>query len=280
MTLAWLEELEMDPAKPAVAMGTRALGNRPWLVADQFANDELALKRRLCTQRHADVFAALPQALQPSLETAQRLSSAGVPVDGLSNLHPLDAAGRSVQEDLCLMERRANGWHLSAASLCFPSRWRLSDKLNQHMARMHAPVVDYQAQLEQRVDVLFDRLRQPVWRRNWFVHGDPTLFQPVRPDTEPVVPKGRCREGLVVRSERQVLIRLDTPNWILFSIKTQQAPLGALLDHPTLGPAFATYLTKAHPAAVAHHGINEEQQSQILAAIGPVRRVTQTGETG
>jgi hypothetical protein len=47
-------------------------------------------------------------------------------------MHPLDLAGRVVPDDLCLVQADADGVpRLVAASLCFPSRWRLGEKLGR-----------------------------------------------------------------------------------------------------------------------------------------------------
>ena len=187
-------------------MGTRALGERPWLVRDERHSDELALKATLCRTRHGEVFAAERGTEPAATEVGGLIEADGARLLEGSGLHPLDQAGRSVQEDLCLMERRASGWHLAAASLCFPARWRLADKIGRHVTEVHAPVAGYEMQLSARVDRLFDRLTsRPVWRRNWFVHANADLFQPDRPAVEPIVAHAEVGTGLVVRSERQTL---------------------------------------------------------------------------
>ena len=115
-----------------------------------------------------------------------------------------------MQEDLCLLRRRDDGWYLEAASLCFPSRWRLADKIGRHITEVHGPVDGYVDQLASKVDRLFDRLTdRPVLRRNWYIHPDPTLFQPAPPpDGDPSSPQPDALATLVVRSERQTLRRL------------------------------------------------------------------------
>src|SRR3546814_12081030 len=60
---------------------------------------------------------------------------------------PLDLAGRLVQEDLCLMTAEGGAWRLAAASLCFPSRWRLADQLGRPMAAIHDPVPGFNDRL-------------------------------------------------------------------------------------------------------------------------------------
>ena len=47
----------------------------------------------------------------------------------MRTLPPLRAASLLVQEDLILMRDGENGWRLAAGSLCFPSSWKLAEKL-------------------------------------------------------------------------------------------------------------------------------------------------------
>lgn len=263
---AWCDEIDLDPVKRPVAMATRALGDRPWLVADENRGAELALKARLCRDRHAEVFAASPRAAEASEALAAAIEAEGVTLVEAGNLHPLDRAGRSVQEDLCLMERRPSGWYLAAASLCFPSRWRLADKIERHVAAIHGPVTGYDT-IAPRVDQLFDRLQSPVWRRNWFVHGDPTLFQPVRPEREAVVPAEEIATGLVVRSERQVLRPVGPSGWLVFTIKTQQIHLGGFLATGERARAFARYLRETSAEVLEHRGLAPAQADQVRLAL-------------
>jgi len=113
----WFDQIDLDPAGTWLRMGTRQLGERPWLLVDEHRNDELAMKEDLCAHRHREVFAAQPDADVASAEVLRLVSSAladeGIAATPNPALHALDAAGRSTQEDLCLMRRDvgpSNGW--------------------------------------------------------------------------------------------------------------------------------------------------------------------------
>jgi len=218
----WFDELG-----DTVAMGTRALDGALFVRDDDYERD-LARKRRLLGERHADVFAARDT---PTVLAASREILALTGGDDEGVLHPLDAAGRRVQEDLCLLVLRDAAPHLDAASLCFPSYWRLADKLGRPLAEVHGPVPHYGDQLAARVDAFLARLRpdRVVWRRNWSIHDDPEYFLP-----QPTTPRREARvpDDLYLRSERQALRRLATPDTVLFTIRTQQVPLRALERHP------------------------------------------------
>lgn len=234
----WLDELSLEPGPPWLALGTRGMHPDDWLVVDDHRDGDLAAKRALLARRHDEVFAALPS---PAVEEASAevlelvvAASGAAPEPGL---HPLDAAGRLVQEDLCLLIERDGAPRLDAASLCFPSYWRLRDKLGQPMAAVHDPVAHYADELAARVDRFLAALRpeRPVWRRNWSIHDDPSYFLPDPTPPRAVDPP----DGLWLRSERQTLRRLPRTGAILFTIRTQQVPLAVVAERPDVARRLA-----------------------------------------
>ena len=251
---AWLDELPLEPGPPWLTMGTRSLDLDRWLVVDDDRDRDLACKAVLLAERHAEVFAALDTAAVGAASSevlALVLAATGrAPVP--PGLHPLDAAGRLVQEDLCLMVLRDGAPHLDAASLCFPSYWRLADKLGRPMAHVHGPVAHYGEELAAKVDTFLRRLRpeRPVWRRNWSIHDDPSYFLP---DPTPAL-EITAPEGLFLRSERQTFRRLVSANVVLLTIRTQQVPLAALAERPDITHRMATAIERWSPAMVAYKG--------------------------
>ena len=185
-------------------MGLAPLNLDDWIEVDDYAPTDLAEKERLLQQRHSEVFDARPEGLPGSREVlallADHLPSCLPQIyrrDGNhllflpanrrwalddTTLHPLDLAARLVQEDLCLMRRDpADGaYKLVAASVCFPTGWTLADKMGHSVAAIHAPIPNYDTQLESTMDRFFDRIKvdRPVWRLNWNLMSRPDLFQP------------------------------------------------------------------------------------------------------
>jgi hypothetical protein len=250
---AWLDELSLAPGPPWLAMGTRGLDPAAWLIADDNRDADLALKAELLATRHDEVFAALDS---PAVTAASRevldlvVDASGATPD--PGVHPLDAAGRLVQEDLCLLVLRDGAAHLDAASLCFPSYWRLRDKLGRPMAEVHGPVAHYGTELAPKVDRFLQRLApdRPVWRRNWSIHDDPTYFLPdPTPAREASVP-----DGLWLRSERQTLRRLTSAPVVLFTIRTQQVSLSVLAERADVARDMATAIEAWSPELVAYKG--------------------------
>lgn len=267
-----------------LAMGLQALKLDAWIDADADLAADLREKRRLLAERPGEVLAALPESAEAQREALDLLAehlprrfpdlyrfAAGglhvvplgetVPLDAA--LAPIDAAGRLVQEDLCLMQADAAGdYCLTAASLCFPSRWRLAEKVGKPLAAIHAPVPGYDAALAKPVDRFFALLKadKPVERSNWSVYDDPALFQPCghgRKALDPTLTAENAGVRLWLRAERQTLRRLPRTGAVLFTIRIHRWTLdaavadrrdaAALLDLVrTLPPELALY--KSMPA--------------------------------
>lgn len=249
-----------------LAMGLRSLKPAAWIEIDGRYEADMAEKHRLLADRPAEVVGALPGSEPAAAEVRDMLADhlaehasglfrrEGTVLHGPlgrswrlddDSLAPLDMAGRWVQEDLCLMERQAEGWVLTAASLCSPNRWRLADKLGRPMGAIHTPVPGYADRLETPVDRFFDKLapERGVWRVNWGVLTDPTLFQPsghggvegadITPQAVP--------DRIYQRVERQTLRRLPRSGAIVFGIRTYVHLLRVVIDEP----ATATRLAEA-----------------------------------
>ena len=259
----WLEEIDLGITGPPVSMGVRKLGDRPWLFTDDHTENELALKVELSKDPMREVFLAQSGTQEAGEQVLSLIKQAGIDLIPDNNLHPLERAGLSVQEDLCLVKRSSSGWILEAASLSFPSLWKLSEKIGKNMAAVHGPVDDYPEFLEKKVDGFFDRLGQdPVWRRNWFIHSDSMLHQPDRPEKgEPLIASDAIGEKLFVRSERQTLRALEVPDWILFTIRVQQTPLKNLIN--ARKEDFTNWIHNASESHHRHKAVREEQVEQI-----------------
>ncbi len=231
---AWLDELYLEPGPPWLAMGTRSLDDGLFVVDGDLARD-LALKSALLDEHPTDVFAALDTAaVRAASDEVLALTRSGT---NNSSLHALDAAGRSVQEDLCVLVLRDGAPHLDAASLCFPSYWRLADKIGRPLTEVHSPVPHYADELANKVNGFLSRLApgRMVWRRNWSIHDDPAYFLPEPTPARDV----DAPDGLYLRSERQVLRRLETTDAVLFTIRTQQVPLAAVARRPDVAGRMA-----------------------------------------
>ncbi len=251
----WLSELPLTPGPPELQLGTRALSPDEWLVTDANTEDELRLRRQLLAT-HGD--------LVQSLDDVDAATSELVGLLGVRRTEPLSPAGttavdhlgeiaRTIPEDVFVMDKRGNpeGWRLVAGALVFPNHWRLSDKLGLPMGEIHAPVDGYDELLARRVDRVFDRLApaRPVWRRNFFVHDHPELFAPGPVAARPIDDVDEVDE-LWIRSERQVLWRLAFSGMIVFTVKTQIAPMSAIAARPEVAEAMIRFIEAAGPRSL------------------------------
>ena len=264
----WLDEIDLDPSDPPVRMGVRTLGDQSWLLQDDEEESQLELKAKLTKDESSEVFLALPESEAAGLEVCSLITGTGRQlIPDSKDLHPLKRAGLSVQEDLCLMRRDEGCWVLAAASLCFPSRWRLSEKIGREISDVHGPMTGYPEFLRKKVNSLMDRLSTtPVWRRNWFIHPDPSLYQPERPENgDPIIRGERTLDELFIRSERQTLRSLDANGWILFTIKIQQTALRELLE--ARNEDLVDWLTTVSPESALHKGVQSEQREEILKSL-------------
>lgn len=171
---------------------------------------------------------------------------------GLGDGPPLLAAAFLVSDDLCLMERREDGWALTAASLCAPTFFSAPEAVGRSLAGLHAPVPGFEAELLKRVARIFDALAPDVVveRRNWTLLNSHELFLPDPPPVRarlPALAVADAGEALHVRVERQTLRRLPASGGVLFTIRVWRWPLAELArDRETLG-AFAQAWREAAP---------------------------------
>lgn len=218
--------------------GVQPLKPSDWLQRDVCFADQMALRDDLIANRREAVFgagaddrAACEVLALVCRETngvvqdghIQRADGARVAVGD----HPLITAGRLVQEDLLILQRRGDAWVLTDGVLCFPSHWTLSEKLGRSLIDIHGPVPFYAGDLERRVQRLFDAIRveQPLWRANWLIYPDATLHYPRR---EYEVKHVDWTGDLFVRVERQSLLRMPETGAVVFSIKADICPLLSL----------------------------------------------------
>lgn len=261
----WFDELTPQPGPPWHPMGTRALpvgDGAPFGLSRVGEPALLARKAELLRVAHDVVAARVPG---PSTDAAEAEVAAQL------GAATFEDAARLVVEDLCVLVSRDGRWRLDAGVVCFPSVWRIADKIGLPITDVHGPVPAYADELAVRVERLLDRLRpeRPVWRRNWFVHDSDELHLPDSPPPPPTAVA--VPDGLWLRSERQTLHRLHRTGAILFTIHTDQAPLGVVADRPALAAALAASIRAWSPDLVAYRGAAAWRPAALtwLASVPP-----------
>jgi heme-dependent oxidative N-demethylase alpha subunit-like protein len=261
---AWVDEISVAPGPPFLSMGVRASGGPgPWLTP---ASGPMAAARARVVAEHGDevvvvdpgapVAAAVTE-LAGIVATDQGLDAADVGPAGGDPGAVLGGLARIVADDLCVLVRADDRWILAAGCVCFPSHWRLAEKVGRPIAGVHDRVPRYADELAAKVDRFIDRLApdRPAWRRNWLVHVDDRLFAP-EPAAPPQPPVTADDAGarLWLRSERQTLRRLPGTAAVAFSILTQQVPLAVVAQRPDLAARMASAVSSWPADLVDYRG--------------------------
>ena len=271
--------LPFEAGPHRMTMGLLAVPEAAWFEIDARYPDDMAERRRLLAERHGEVFAALPvsdSARREALVMVAANLTTAVPEwfrredhllrnrltgEGWDLAAPpcdsLELAGRLVQEDLCLIQPADGGPVLTAAVLCFPSRWRLHEKIGRTLAAVHGPVPLYADALAAPVDRFMARIGAGhiVVRRNWSVVDDPALFQPEghgRGDLNAAITPDNAGTTLFLRVERQTLRRLPETGAVLFGIRVHVYPLAVAVRDTAAASRLAAAL-RALPADLARY---------------------------
>lgn len=216
--------------------GVQPLQMADWLIVDEAYAAQLAEKARLTAERLADVH-ALPSEAEPAAQEVLELVLAWLAqspqfrvdgrqircpdgrVVGIDPAKPLITLSRLLQEDICILQKHGDEHVLTAALVCFPANWTLSEKLGRPLMAVHQPVADYAEDIGKRVQRLFDGIRpdRPLWRANSLFYNDPALFQPRRETDRRDIGN---RDAPYLRSERQSLLKLPKTGAVVFTIHT------------------------------------------------------------
>ncbi len=283
-----------------MAMGLVAVAEPEWFETDAKYPVEIAERRRLLAERHGDVFGAEPgsehacaEALTMLVEHLTRVRPAWFTRDGdvlrnhltgerwqIAAHHPLELAGRLVQEDLCVVQAAPEGPLLTAAVLCFPSRWRLAEKLGRPLAEVHGKVPFYGERLARPVDRFMGHVRagHVAARLNWSVLDDATLFQPAgkwRTAHDATITEHNAGERLFLRVERQTLRRLPESDAVLFGIRVHVYPLGRAVSAPDAAARLAEAV-RALPEAMARYKSLPMFQAALLGWLDQRALVNET----
>ena len=228
--------------KPATSRlpGVNLLNWDDWLLVDDAFDQQMEYRDHLLSEKRAEVFASNPIAEGAKKELLRKIcnnldSKQGYTVasgrvtrpDGitvpLEDDDALVTAGRLVQQDFCLLERGEHEHILRAGVLCFPSSWRLAEKIDKPMSVIHIPVQSYSPELAKRVQRIFDNIGEsnPVWRANYLYYATANLFQPNRESGID------SKTGNWVRVERQSLVYLPESKYLAFGIHTHVVPISS-----------------------------------------------------
>lgn len=165
----------------------------------------------------------------------------GSPQPLLERFHIL---GGLLEPDTVLLAPRSDGqFTVEAGCVCFPSSWRLTDKLGLTVSEVHGPVPNLNAALEVPIDRLLAHLRpgKCVIRANWSVCQQPELNQHLDRNlpglSNPVGP-----DQAWLRREDQCLYVMPKTGGIVFGIRVTHLPWRSLQQIPAAARSVARTL--------------------------------------
>lgn len=274
-----------------MAMGLTSVPDAAWFEIDALYPAEMAERDRLLRTHHPDVFAALP------VSDGARQETLAAVADNLTQHHPawfhredsvlrnhltgeawdlaappcdpLELAGRLVQEDLCLLQIADGEPVLTAGVLCFPSRWRMDEKIGRPLAAVHGPVPLYGERLARPVDRFLRHVKPGhiTMRLNWSILDDPTLFQREgkwRLSGGAAVTADNAGASLFLRVERQTLRLLAGTGAVVFGIRVHVYPLERVITAPSVAQRLASAV-RALPDEVLHYKSMRPFRAALLA---------------
>ncbi len=140
------------------------------------------------------------------------------------------ALGRHWEPDfVLLLPDGQNEFRMVGGCVCFPSSWRLNDKLGQPLEAIHGPVPGLNQSLGKPINEFLRRLKhgQSQGRSNWGLSRSPELNQ--HPDRAlPLLAPPVELTDVFLRIERQILIALPRTGGVLFGIRLEIVNLSDL----------------------------------------------------
>jgi hypothetical protein len=209
---AWLDLVDIE--FPYTGVGT--IGQNPNYTSTEWDNSDRSLFQLDRDNRGEDgntlykcYYGGRQANLLPSNVTQNYTSKYG-----------LELLTRSIQEDVCILRRREEGWVLIAGSVCFPSHWSLCKKMGKPLDEIHSSVPQINEAISGIITKKMDEMEndKPVERFNWTYSTSGYLTRagsriPQRTISEEKVPE------TFIRVERQTLRKIDNGD-IIFTIRT------------------------------------------------------------
>jgi len=185
----------------------------------------LLAERRHWLRSEPQTYAALLAAGEPLLEEAIQLAGSWngfvLPSDAKSPWEKCLALGQFWEPDYLLLKSDADGEiRLYGGCLCFPSSWRLADKIGQPIELIHAPVPGLNTAIGAGIHKFLAGLKPgAAWlRHNWGFARSPELnHHPGR--GLPRLDAGVSESEVWLRVEHQALVALPESQGILFGIR-------------------------------------------------------------
>ena len=236
----------VDPEPFKWRMGVRPLNLDQWLLVDEDRVADLNEIGALIDNHRDEIIYCEPSAVAACQELGAEVVEHLRHVSGLSSIEldqqpgvpVIESTRRLVQEDICLLQRRSEGWVMTACAVAIPTQWDVPSKFGITLDSIHEPVPRYDTDLSQLMGTFFDRLRvdRPVWSATRTLTGDPGLrlaphhrHDPLRQD----ITLANVAERVWLRVEYQTLRRLPQTDAIVFTIRILRQQIASVAEHTT-----------------------------------------------
>jgi hypothetical protein len=241
---------------PRFQVGLQRIDPALWMQPDPEAH-WLPLKNQRLDADPEKYYRARPDAAPAEAETLSRIEQATGRKRSDRSEPALIAAGRLVSDDLVVMEEHRGGWVATSLLLTQPTFFSLEDSFDRELHQLHAPVPDGSPRLAGKISRVFDRMPagEVFERFNWTVQLGEERWWPhgsAMRDQLEGLPLDEAIDALVLRVERQTLVRLENTNAVLFCIRICLDPLREALADPADLAAFAESWRAASKDALAY----------------------------
>jgi hypothetical protein len=189
----------------------------------------MVAERRRWLRSEPEIYAALLPPGEPLLAEVAQLARSwngfSPPPGEFRSI--LMALGEFWETDYLLLKAEADGQiRLYGGCLCFPSSWRLSDKIGQPIEFIHGPVPGLNSSIGGAIHKFLTGLKPGLasLRHNWGLARSPELNH--YPDRNLVrLDEGVGMDEVWLRVEHQALVALPRSSGILFGIRVVNHPL-------------------------------------------------------
>jgi hypothetical protein len=254
-------------------------------LADLFPDEDYKLQMRFTrgepmayfapTEQHAAIVAERSRWLADSPETYSALLPQGETLmcecaaaasiwngfeGGQSGgLESCRSLGRYWEADFLLLKAGSDGEiRLLGGCLCFPSHWRLTDKIGKPIEFVHSPVPGLNENLGSSIHKFLAGLKSGIaWQRvNWGLGRSPELNQ--HPDRHlPRLDANVRLNEIWLRVEEQALVALPESGGILFGIRIVNHALAGLRNDLQLTSRFCRALATMPEDLARYKGLSD-----------------------
>ena len=261
-----------------VQLGVRRISPSEWLDLDERYDEQVALKEELYLRPTTRVLvrsASAPDDAEIELfdlaadEVGRLAPDQRERIYRLSVTHGrgVHTAGLITQEDWVILGDPNPGLDQAAqlcvtsASVSFPTRWLLEEKLGLGVTEVHSPVHEYDAKLADRAVKFMGKITASTcWtRNNWNLVDEVDLHQPTArfrgPGPNPEVTASNAGHTLYLRVERETFRRLARTGALVFGIRVHVAPLESLKHQPERLRALRSAVAELPSEVAAYKGV-------------------------